>query len=186
MKIVETSLPGICLVEARKFADERGWLAQTWNRASLVDGGIATDWVQENYTHSRFPGTLRGLHFQAPPHAQGKLILVTRGAVYDVAVDIRRGSPNFGRHIGIRLDSAEFVQLWVPGGFAHGYLTLEPDTEVLYHLTAPYAPEAEGGIRWDDPALGIQWPSEPNLINQRDLAWPLLAELDTPFNYRSE
>jgi len=185
MKIVKTPIPDILLVDVSRIGDQRGWLAQTWSRAGLEGHGIFVDWAQENYVHSYAAGTLRGLHFQAPPYAQGKLILVTRGAIHDVVLDIRRGSPTFGRHFAVQLDSRKSVQLWVPPGFAHGFLTLEPETEVLYRLTVAYAPEAEGGLCWNDPALQIEWPGDPGSINDRDRSWPSFADFRTPFSYGS-
>jgi dTDP-4-dehydrorhamnose 3,5-epimerase len=184
MHIITTDIPDVKLIRPQKHSDSRGWLAETSRRSAFAAAGVPYDWAQENFVHSRASGTLRALHFQAPPEAQGKFLTVVRGAIYDVALDLRRGSPSFGRHVDVQLDSETITQIWIPAGFAHGYLTLEPDTDVLYRVTAPYAPAAERGIRRNDPALGIAWPSAPNLsVNARDEHWPLLAEIVSPFTY---
>lgn len=179
MRVTETALPGVRLIEAVRHGDGRGFFSETWSRRAFAAAGIDRDFVQDNHSRSAARHTLRGLHFQRPPRAQGKLVRVTRGAVLDVAVDLRAGSPSYGRHVAEVLSAENWRQLWVPEGFAHGFLTLEPDSEVLYKVTADYAPEAEGGLRFDDPALAIAWPVPPGEItaNARDRAFPLLAEL---------
>ena len=187
MHIIATDIPDIKLIQPQKHADARGWLAETSSKSAFAAAGLPYGWAQENFVYSRPGGTLRALHFQAPPHAQGKFVTVIRGAIYDVAVDLRKGSPSFGRHVAVRLDRETFTQIWVPVGFAHGYLTLEPDTEVLYRVTTAYAPSSERGIRWNDPGLGIAWPSVPTLtVNARDEAWPLLGDIASPFDYGSD
>jgi len=179
MRVSETSITGVLALEPERHGDRRGFLSETWNRAGLARHGIAADFVQENHSLSRERFTLRGLHFQLPPHAQAKLVRVLRGAVMDVAVDLRHGSPSFGRHVAVVLSAAAWNQLYVPAGFAHGFCTLEPDSEVLYKVTAYYAPEAERGLHFADPALGIPWPMAAGeaVVNARDDAWPRLGEL---------
>lgn len=184
MKIVEMAIIGVKMLQVSRHTDERGWLAETWSRPALRSAGIAVEFVQANTVYSRLPGTLRGLHYQSPPAAQGKLVQVIRGAVYDVAVDIRKGSPSYGRYAGVQLNGEEGWQLWIPPGFAHGYLTLEPDTQVLYYLTAPYAPKNERGVRWDDPVLAITWPQISGLvISDRDRSLPYFTDLPQDFSY---
>jgi dTDP-4-dehydrorhamnose 3,5-epimerase len=179
MLITETRLPGVRLIAAKRHGDSRGFFSETWNRRAFAAAGIDRDFVQDNHSRSAERFTLRGLHYQLPPHAQGKLVRVTAGSVLDVAVDVRRRSPTFGQHVAVVLSAEAWNQLWVPEGFAHGFLTLEPDCEVLYKVTDYYAPESERGLRWDDPALGIPWPvaAAQVVANARDLAFPTLAEL---------
>jgi dTDP-4-dehydrorhamnose 3,5-epimerase len=180
MRIVDTEIPDVRLLLATRHGDHRGFLSETW-RADWLD----TRFVQENHSFSAEPGTIRGLHFQVPPRAQGKLVRVLRGAILDVAVDIRHGSPTFGRHVAARLDTEAWNQLWVPPGFAHGFCVLEPATEVLYKLTESYSPEHERGIRWDDPGLAIPWPfaADRVRVNDRDARFPTLAETPTFFEH---
>jgi len=174
------------LVEPRRFADARGWFAETWSAAAFAARGIACDWAQDNHSLSRPAFTLRGLHFQLPPHAQAKLVRCVRGRVFDVAVDVRAGSPTYGRWTAAELSAENGRQLFVPEGFAHAFLTLEPECEVLYKCSAPYAPAAEGGLRWDDPDLAIAWPlpagTAPEL-SDKDRVLPGLADLAPPFAY---
>lgn len=185
VEVVATDLPGVALVRLRKFSDERGYFFETWSTEKFREAGLPVDFVQDNQAGSAAAGTMRGLHYQIAPHAQGKLIGVIRGSIFDVAVDIRHGSPTFGRSVGVTLTAADPLRLWVPAGFAHGYVTLEPDTEVVYKVTAGYAPKAEGGIRWDDPALGIDWPipTADMIVNDRDRGWPRLASAPHHFSY---
>lgn len=182
-EITAQAIPEVLLIAPKRFGDERGFFSETYNKAVLAEAGFDGAFVQDNHSLSPRRGTVRGLHYQAPPHAQAKLIRVTRGAVFDVAVDIRRGSPTFGRHVGVELSAANWTQLLVPAGFAHGFQTLTEDCEVLYKVTDYYAPSSEGGLLWDDPALGIAWPlaSAEAGLNDRDAAWPSLAELVSPF-----
>ena len=179
MRITETRLPGVRLIEPPRHGDERGFFSETWNARVFSAAGIQAQFVQDNHSRTPEPYTLRGLHFQLPPHAQGKLVRVSRGRVLDVAVDLRQGSPHRGRHVAVELSAAAWNQLWVPAGFAHGFLTLEPDCEVLYKVTDYYAPAAERGLRFDDPALGIAWPVPADRVraNARDRGFPTLAEL---------
>ncbi len=184
MNITESTIPDVKLIQPHRHVDSRGWLAETWRRSELVAAGINLDWAQENLVYSAAPATLRGFHFQAPPQAQGKFILVLRGAIFDVAVDIRRGSPYFGRHVAMTIGDERPAQIWIPAGFAHAYLTLKPDTQILYRVTAPYAPESERGFRWDDPSLAVDWPMAGKiLLNDRDKALPPFSTLISPFSY---
>ncbi|MEL7199452.1 MAG: dTDP-4-dehydrorhamnose 3,5-epimerase [Pseudomonadota bacterium] len=168
MKIIETKLDGVVIIEPRVFGDERGFFLESWNAASFSKAGFELTFVQDNHSMSQ-KGVLRGLHFQNP-YPQGKLARVVRGAVFDVAVDVRRSSQTFGQWIGVELSAANNRMLYVPEGFAHGFLTLEDDTNFLYKCTAPYAPDAEITIAWDDPAIGVEWPLEgvTPILSQRD------------------
>ena len=153
MKVIETAIPGPLIIEPRVFGDQRGFFMETWNEAGFKAAGLDLTWVQDNHSRSQ-KGVLRGLHFQNPD-PQGKLVRVTNGAVFDVAVDLRRTSPNFGKWVGVELSAENQRMFWVPEGFAHGFLTLEDDTDFLYKCTAPYAPQSEHTLAWDDPAVGI-------------------------------
>ncbi len=158
MEIRQLDIPGPVVVIPKKFSDPRGFLSETFIEDWFCETVDRSRFVQENHTYSAQAGTIRGIHFQIPPHAQGKLVRVTRGAVFDVAVDLRKGSPTFGRHVGVELSADNWQQLWIPAGFGHAFCTLEPHTEVLYKMTARYVPASERGIRFDDPALEIEWP----------------------------
>jgi dTDP-4-dehydrorhamnose 3,5-epimerase len=189
MKLVATPLPGVYLVEPAVFGDERGWFMESFNQprweAALRALGEPppAPFVQDNHSCSR-AGVLRGLHYQLPPHAQGKLVRVVQGAAYDVAVDIRRGSPTFGRWFGAELSAANRRQMWVPPGFAHAFISLADETHFLYKTTDVYAKDCERSIRWDDPAIGIVWPLPAGLpqplLAAKDATAPLLAEADLP------
>ncbi len=157
MKVEALAIPDVKLITPRQHGDARGYFSETWNYNTFSAAGLPMTFVQDNHAMSADVGTVRGLHYQLPPHAQGKLVRVVRGAVLDVAVDIRRASPAFGKHVSARLSAENWVQIWVPPGFAHGYVTLEPHTEVFYKVTDFYRPEFDRGIAWDDPALGINW-----------------------------
>lgn len=172
---------GIREVRPPRFADERGFFSEVWNAATWKQAGIDLAFVQDNHSASRARGVLRGLHFQVPPLDQAKLVRVTRGAVFDVAVDLRRGLETFGRWVGLELSAAEWNQLLIPRGFAHGFVTLEPDSQVQYKVTAPYSPEHERTIRFDDPDIGIEWPvfREDLILSAKDRGAPLLAETET-------
>lgn len=178
LDVIDTAIPDVRILVPRRLGDERGFFAESWHRQRFRDAGVHVDWVQENHAASAARGTVRGFHYQLPPAAQAKLIRVVRGAALDVAIDIRRGSPTFGRHVAVGLSAGNFRQLFIPAGFAHGYCTLEPDTEILYKVDHHYAPEAERGIRWDDPALGIDWPvdSAAAVLSDRDRELPALAD----------
>lgn len=179
------SIPEVIEIVPARFGDHRGWFSEVYKRSAFEAEGIAIDWIQDNQSLSAERGTVRGLHFQAPPTAQDKLVRVVSGAVYDVAVDLRRGSPTYGRSVGVELTAERGNQLLVPIGFAHCFMTLRPDTEVLYKVSAPYSKADEGAISWNDPALGIDWPElgvDP-ILSDKDREAPLLADFDTPFTY---
>lgn len=168
MKFTPTAIPDVVLIEPQVFADERGFFMETWQRRKFAEAGIDVDFVQDNHSRS-VKGTLRGLHYQLPPHAQGKLVRVTVGEVFDVAVDIRRGSPTFGRWVGEYLSAQNKRMLWIPPGFAHGFYVTSDVAEFQYKCTDYYAPACERCIRWDDPQLAIAWPlaGEP-LVSGKD------------------
>lgn len=178
-------LPDIKLVRPRIFRDERGFFSETYSRTDLEGAGIVADFVQDNHSLSRAAGVIRGLHFQRPHHAQGKMLRVVRGRILDVVVDVRTGSPTFGAHVSAELSADNWTQIWVPAGFAHGFCTLEPDTEVIYKVTEYYAPQSDGGILWNDPALGIDWPVKPSdaIVSEKDRQLPRLADLGPVFQY---
>ncbi|MDC1399629.1 dTDP-4-dehydrorhamnose 3,5-epimerase [Yoonia sp.] len=184
MDVQHTALPGVLLITPRRFGDHRGYFAETWNAKAFANIGIASDFVQDNHSLSAELGTVRGLHFQAPPHAQAKLVRCGRGAIFDVAVDIRRGSPTYGKWIGYELSAKNGAQLFVPAGLAHGFATLERDSEIVYKCSDYYAPDSEGAVRWDDPAIGIDWPlSGKAILSGKDAEAPILAELQSPFTW---
>lgn len=151
-------LPGVLEITAKRFGDDRGFFTESWSFKAFGEVGLHHVYVQDNHSFTRVPGTLRGLHYQTPPFAQDKLVRVTRGAIFDVAVDLRANSPTYGEWEGLTLSATDGNQIFVPQGFAHGFLTLEPDTEVQYKVTAPYSPDHDRAIRYDDPAIGIVWP----------------------------
>ena len=176
MKFESFAITDVKLITPRKFGDDRGFFSETWIERAMHEAGVGVHFVQDNHAFSAANGTVRGLHFQLPPMAQGKLVRVTRGAILDVAVDIRRSSPTFGKHVAAVLSAENWSQLWVPKGFAHGYCTLLPDTEVIYKVTEYYSPTHDRGIQWDDPALGIAWPvtrSQAQLSEKDKLQVPL-------------
>jgi len=172
------AIPDVLLLTPPRFLDARGFFSETWNGPRFGAAGIPGPFVQDNHARSTERGVLRGLHLQIGPNAQGKLVRVVRGSIWDVAVDVRRGSPTYGRHVGAVLSAENWQQLWVPVGFLHGYCTLEPDTEVIYKVTAPYDKAAERGVIWDDPALAIPWPipAAEVLLSDKDAVLPRLAE----------
>ncbi len=178
LQVLPLSIPDVKSIVAPRHADARGFISETFNRRDLATVGIEFDGVQDNQSFSQRKGTVRGLHFQLPPFAQAKLVRVTRGSIFDVAVDIRRGSPTFGRHASLVLNAEDSGQMFIPKGFAHGFCTLEPDTEVLYKVDNFYSAQHEGGIRWNDPALAIHWPISASeaLVSDRDSALPLLKD----------
>jgi dTDP-4-dehydrorhamnose 3,5-epimerase len=188
MRLLATELPGVIIVDPVIYTDDRGWFCESFNEARFNDGlaalGLPTPhrFVQDNHSSSK-AGVLRGLHYQLPPHAQGKLVRVVRGAAFDVAVDIRSGSPTFGRWVGIELSAANKRQAWIPAGFAHGFIALADETHFLYKTTDFYAKDCERSILWDDPAIGIDWPlvnASAPLVAPKDAAAPLLAQADLP------
>ena len=170
------------LIKAKRHGDHRGFFAETYSRRKYSELGVDDDFVQDNHSLSRDVGTLRGLHFQAPPHAQAKLVRCGRGALFDVAVDIRKGSPTYGRWEGYKLTAENGEQLYLPVGFAHGFVTLEPDSEIVYKCSDYYAPETEGAILWNDPDIGIDWPIDVDpILSEKDAVATLLSELESPF-----
>lgn len=185
MQIDQTALPGLLILTPRRFADDRGFFSESWNRETLASHGIDLDFVQDNHSLSRDAGTLRGLHYQAPPRAQDKLLRVIAGAVRDVAVDMRVGSPTYGQWVAVELSAKNGKQVLVPKGFLHGFVTLEPDTEVLYKCTDTYAPDCDGAVAFDDPDLGIDWgvTRDAAVISAKDAAAPRLADWQSPFAY---
>ena len=166
-----------------KHGDYRGYFSETYNKGTLAAAGIGIDFVQDNHSLSAEKGTVRGLHFQTPPFAQDKLVRVVRGSVFDVAVDLRRDSPTYGQHVSVVLSDEAWNQLLIPTGFAHGFMTLQDDTEVIYKVSEYYAPEHDKGLRWNDPVLGIQWPisEDEAVLSDKDRGLPWFAELATPF-----
>lgn len=173
-------IDGVVELRPPKFGDARGFFSETYNRERFREAGITLDFVQDNHSFSAARGTLRGLHYQLPPRAQDKLVRVVRGAIFDVAVDIRRGSATFGRWVGLVVSAREWNQILVPAGFAHGFVTLEPDTEVVYKVTDTYSPAHDRSIRFDDPAIGIEWPIAvgESTLSDKDRDAPLLADAE--------
>jgi len=182
MDVVETALPGVLSLTPKRFGDARGFFSETWNQRTFEALGLNLSFVQDNHSLSAEVGTVRGLHFQAPPHAQGKLVRCGRGVLFDVAVDIRKGSPTYGNWVGEELSADNGKMLWVPAGFAHGFSTRAPDTEIVYKCTDFYAPEADGAVRWD--SCGVDWGdlSDP-ILSAKDSAAPALADFDSPFTW---
>lgn len=177
-------MPVIRIVPKR-FEDPRGWFSEVWQRDRFIAAGIDEDWVQDNQSYSRPAGTLRGIHFQTPPHAQAKLVRCLRGRIWDVAVDLRSGSPTYGRWVAAELTAAKGEQLYIPAGFGHGFVTLEPDCEVAYKTSDFYAPDCDGGLAWNDPDLAIPWPlpgAAPEL-SDKDARLPGLKDFLSPFPY---
>ena len=175
---MELSIPDVRLITPRRFGDDRGWFTETWSRRTLDIG-----FCQDNMSLSAEVGTIRGLHFQKPPHAQAKLVMVLQGRILDVAVDIRRASRTFGQHVAVELSAAAGNQLFIPRGFAHGFCTLEPGTQVMYKVDDFYAPETDAGIFWADPDLAINWPVRVDQahLSPKDLGLPRLKDIDSPF-----
>lgn len=183
MEVIPTAIPEVRIIVPRRHGDHRGFFSEVWNSRALAEAGIDIAFVQDNHSLSAEPGTLRGLHFQSPPHAQTKLVRVLRGAILDVAVDLRRGSPSFGQHVAVELSDRNWRQLLVPKGFAHGFVTLEPMTEVFYKVDDFYAPAHDKGVRWDDPDLGIDWRLEGRtpVLSAKDREQPAWRELPACF-----
>ena len=183
MKIKPTTLDGVMLLTPVRHDDARGFFSESWNKRTLEDAGLhLPEFVQDNHSISEATGTLRGLHFQAPPDAQGKLVRCGRGALYDVAVDIRRGSPRYGQWVGTELSFENGKQLWIPAGFAHGFVTLRPETEICYKCTDYYSPAADGAVHWK--SCGIDWPlTGAPILSSKDEAAPALADFESPFEY---
>lgn len=183
MQVERTNLPDVAILRPKRFGDHRGFFSEVFHARVFEAEFGDTTFVQDNHSLSAAVGTIRGLHFQTEPAAQGKLVRVTRGRILDVAVDIRRSSASFGRHVAVELSAEDWNQLWVPPGFAHGFCTLEPDTEVLYKVTAFYSAAHEFGLAFDDPALGIAWPTHPDqaVVSDKDRRHPTLADLTHAF-----
>jgi dTDP-4-dehydrorhamnose 3,5-epimerase len=177
-----TPIRDLLIFQPKRHEDARGFFEESWSREAFATAGLDFNWCQDNHSLSRGVGVLRGLHYQAPPHAQAKLVRCTRGRIWDVAVDVRRGSTSFGRWFGLELDPATAAQLLIPRGFMHGFVTLEPDSEVQYKVDQPYAPDCEGTIAWDDPELAIGWPLDgAPLLSTKDAAASRLADWRNPF-----
>ncbi|TFL17095.1 dTDP-4-dehydrorhamnose 3,5-epimerase [Jannaschia formosa] len=182
MKVTETALPGVLLIEPARHGDARGFFSESWSRPRLAEHGIEIDFVQDNHSLSRMPGTLRGLHFQSPPRAQAKLVRCGRGRLFDVAVDVRRGSPSYGQWVGEELSFENGRQLLIPVGFLHGFVTREPDTEIVYKCSDIYSPECDGAVHWD--GCGIDWGigGDP-VLSEKDAKAQALDDFDSPFVY---
>jgi dTDP-4-dehydrorhamnose 3,5-epimerase len=188
MQIQRFAIRDLLLIKPLKHCDARGFFSEVYRSDVLSAEGVNTQFVQDNHVFSERRGVLRGLHFQTPPYAQGKLVRCTRGAILDVVVDIRVGSPTFGHHVAVELSAANWEQLWVPSGFAHGYLTLESACEVMYKVTQYWNPNSERGIAWDDPSLAIKWriPAQELTIADKDRNNPSLAQIESAFRYEPE
>ncbi|WPZ31533.1 dTDP-4-dehydrorhamnose 3,5-epimerase (plasmid) [Sulfitobacter sp. OXR-159] len=177
-----TDLPGVLIIQPDRFGDHRGFFAETYSQRVYAELGINENFVQDNHSLSAETGTVRGLHFQGPPRAQAKLVRCGRGAIFDVAVDIRKGSETYGKWVGYELSAENGAQLFIPAGFAHGFATLQPDSEIIYKCSDYYAPETEVALRWNDPAIGIKWPVQgAAILSDKDSVAPVLADLESPF-----
>jgi dTDP-4-dehydrorhamnose 3,5-epimerase len=185
MRVEPLAIPDVKRLIPKVFRDPRGTFCETYNKLALEADGPNVDFVQDNHSVSVPRGVIRGLHFQIPPFAQGKLVRVVRGAIFDVAVDLRQGSPTYGRHVSAVLSADNWEQLWVPTGFAHGFCTLGPGTEVIYKVTAYYSPEHDRGLQWDDPDIGIDWPvgAADAILSDKDRKHPRFAELGDVFTF---
>ena len=179
MQITKTALDGVVILTPKKFGDDRGFFSETYSKRTLAAAGIDLDFVQDNQSLSVEVGVVRGLHFQTPPFGQDKLVRVVKGRILDVAVDLRRNSPTFGQHVAVELSDKNWQQLLVPIGFAHGFVTLEPNTEVVYKVTNYYSPDHDFGVRWNDPKIGINWPisADQAVLSAKDAVQPLLDDL---------
>ena len=181
MRIEQTALEGVLILTPQRFGDDRGWFSETWSAARMRAAGLGVEFVQDNQSMSAAAGTLRGLHYQAPPHAQDKLVRCTAGLIFDVAVDFRAGSPGFGRWVGVELSPQNGRQLLVPKGFLHGFVTRAPNSEVQYKCSDVYAPDCDGAVRWDDPDIGIDWGVSTPILSAKDAVAPLLRDVVSPF-----
>jgi dTDP-4-dehydrorhamnose 3,5-epimerase len=183
LEVVSLEIPEVKVITPKKHGDARGFFSETYNKATFAKHGINLDFVQDNQSFSAQPGTLRGLHYQSPPFAQDKLVRVVRGRILDVAVDIRRNSPTFGKWVAAEISAEKWNQILVPAGFAHGICTLEPDTELLYKVTNFYSAQHDFGIRWNDPDLGIDWPfgEKDMVLSDKDTKQPFLKDVTSPF-----
>ena len=183
MQIEQTHLEGVVIITPQRHGDDRGFFCESWNKARMAAAGLDFDFVQDNHSLSAAVGTLRGLHYQSPPHAQAKLVRCGRGALWDVAVDFRAGSPTFGQWVGVDLTPENGRQLLIPAGFLHGFVTRAPDTEIIYKCTDYYAPECDGAVAWDDPDLAIDWGVDAPVLSDKDAAAPKLATVQTAFTW---
>jgi dTDP-4-dehydrorhamnose 3,5-epimerase len=185
MKILESEIPDVKLIVPKRFSDARGYFSEIWSERLFCEKIANVTFVQDNHSMSAKKGTVRGLHLQKPPAAQGKLVRVLRGSVLDVAVDIRKGSPTYGRHVAVRLDAVGGAQIWLPPGFLHGFCTLEDGTEVFYKATSYYSPGHEAGVRWSDRDLAINWPVDTAsvVLSEKDQRLPRLRDLPDLFTY---
>lgn len=184
LEVSETALPEVKLLKPKRFGDDRGWFSEVWNAARFRDAGIDLEFVQDNHSYSAQAGTLRGLHYQSPPRAQAKIVRCVRGAILDVAVDARRGSPTYGRWVAEELTAESGLQILVPAGFLHGFVTMKPDTEVEYKVSDFYDAECDGSVRWD--SLGIDWQlASPPLLSDKDADAPAFGDWDSPFTFES-
>ncbi|MGF1561574.1 MAG: dTDP-4-dehydrorhamnose 3,5-epimerase [Geminicoccaceae bacterium] len=187
MRVTQTELPEVLLVEPARFGDERGYFTESYNRRVFADIGIDVDFVQDNHSYSAKRGTLRGLHYQAPPMAQAKLVRVAHGAVRDVAVDARQGSPRYGQWVAVDLSADNGRQLFVPEGFLHGFVTLEPDTVFLYKVNNHYSKPHDGAVAWNDPDLAIDWRIDADdvTVSEKDAKAPAFAAWTSPFSFQA-
>lgn len=181
MEIIHSHIPDLITIKLAPHKDERGFFVETWRDEWAQKLKLTAPFIQDNHARSESRGVLRGLHFQRPPHAQSKLVWVTRGAVYDVAVDLRRSSPTYGKWYGLVLSEENMLRYFIPAGFAHGYMVLEPGTEFHYKVNAYYAPGSEGGLCWNDPSLGITWPQLEPTLSEKDKLLPLMNSFESPF-----
>ncbi len=184
LDITETGVPDLLLLQPKRHGDARGFFCESWNKARMAEQGLEYEFVQDNHSLSQAAGTLRGLHYQAPPHAQAKLVRCGRGRLYDVAVDIRRGSPTYGRWFGVELSFENGLQLLIPEGFLHGFVTREPDTEIIYKCSDYYAPDCDGAVHWDSAGIAWDLAGDP-VLSDKDAAAPPLAAFDSPFTYEA-
>lgn len=185
MKMEHTKLHGVVILCPARHGDARGFFSESWNRTRMAQARLDYDFVQDNHSLSSASGTVRGLHYQSPPHAQAKLVRCGQGALLDVAVDIRRNSPTYGQWVSVELTAENGKQLLIPTGFLHGFVTRQPNTEIIYKCTDYYAPKCDGAVRYDDPAIGIDWElgDTTPLLSPKDAAAPALSEIDTPFTF---
>jgi dTDP-4-dehydrorhamnose 3,5-epimerase len=183
MKVTAFAIPDVKLITPKRFGDSRGFFSEIYNKRAFASAGITFDFVQDNHSLSAETGTVRGLHFQRPPYAQTKLVRVAKGRILDIAVDLRRASPSYGKSVSAELSADNGMQLLIPAGFAHGFCTLEPNTEVLYKVDAYYAPEHDAGVLWSDPAIQIDWPVTASAakLSDKDAKLPLLSQISSPF-----
>lgn len=183
MQITKTPLEGLLILQPKRHGDARGWFCEVYSQPAMQAHGLDLNFVQDNHSMSGPMGTLRGLHYQRPPFAQDKLVRCTRGAIFDVAVDVRAGSPSYGKWYGLDLTAENGVQLFIPVGFLHGFVTRSEGAEVQYKVTAPYSPECDGGIAWDDPDIGIDWGITAPVLSAKDAVAPSMAAFQSPFKY---